>query len=164
MAIIAGQIIKSLWSNLNSISPTVQTATLLHQAEMLDDHACDSNHKKTLSMSETLCSRFMDVNTMVDQTDAYYLDITGNVNREICQIWEEEIKVAEAMPCQDIKAMDIYAAWLPDHLQDEQSSGSALALALASAMVIQTPLKHWIEFGLLIEESQSVVFYIKYLP
>ena len=103
-------------------------------------------------MSETLHSRFMDANIMVDQTDAYYLDITGNINWEICQIWKEEIKVAEAMHCQSIKAMDIYAAWLPDHLQDEQSS------PLALAMVIQTPLKHWIEFGLLIEESQSVVF------
>ena len=93
---------------------------------------------------------------MVDQTDAYYLNITCNVNWEICQIWKEEIKVAEATCCQDIKAMDIYAAQLPDHLQDEQSSGLALALALA--MVIQTPLEHWIEFGLLIEENQSVVF------
>ena len=60
------------------------------------------------------------------------------------------------MHCRDIKAMDIYAAQLPDQLQDEQSSLSALALALA--MVIQTPLEHWNEFGLLIEESQSVVF------
>ena len=84
-AIIAGQIIESLWLNLNSISPTVQTATLPHRAEMLDDHACDSNHKKMLSMSENLCSRFMDANIMVDQTDAYYLDITSNVNQEICQ-------------------------------------------------------------------------------
>ena len=107
-------------------------------------------------MSETLHSRFMDANIMVDQTDAYYLDITGNINWEICQIWEEEIKVAEVTCCQDIKAMDIYAAQLPDHLQNEQSSGLALALALV--MVIQTLLKHWIEFGLLIEESQSVVF------
>ena len=154
MAIIAGQIIESLWLNLNSISPTVQTATLLHRAEMLDDHACDSNHKKMLSMSETLHSRFMNANTMVDQTDAYYLDITGNVNREIYQIWEEEIRVAEAMCCWDIKAMDIYAAWLPDQLQDEQSS----LLVSASVTVIQTPLEHWIEFGLFIEESQSVVF------
>ena len=74
-AIIAGQIIKSLWLNLNGISPTVQTATLLHQAKMLSDPACDSNHKRMLSMSETLHSKFMDANTMVDQTDAYYLDI-----------------------------------------------------------------------------------------
>jgi hypothetical protein len=44
-AFVAGQILESLWSNLNSISPTVRTAALPQRAEMLDDHACDSNHK-----------------------------------------------------------------------------------------------------------------------
>jgi hypothetical protein len=56
--IVAGEILKSLWSSLNSISPTVRTATLPHQAEMLDDHATDSNHKKMLSMTATLCSKY----------------------------------------------------------------------------------------------------------
>ena len=75
----------------------------------------------------------MDANTMVDQTNAYYLDITGSINQEICQIWEEEIKVAEAMHCQNIKTMDIYAACLPDRLLDEQSMPSVGHSALALA-------------------------------
>jgi hypothetical protein len=157
-AVVASQIIESLWSNLNSISPTVRTATLPHRAEMLDDHAWDSNHKKLLCMAETLRSRFMDANTMVDQTDAYYLDITSSINREICQIWEEEIKVAEAMRCRNIKAMDIYAARLPDRLLDERSTPSvwhsASASGPASATSTKTPIERWIEFGLLVEETQ----------
>jgi hypothetical protein len=55
--IVAGEILKSLWSSLNSISPTVRTATLPHRAEMLDDHATDSNHKKMLSMTATHCAQ-----------------------------------------------------------------------------------------------------------
>jgi len=47
-AIVAGEILESLWSSLNAIFPTARTATLAHQAEMLDDHTTDSNHKKTL--------------------------------------------------------------------------------------------------------------------
>ena len=104
----------------------------------------------------------MDANTMADQTDAYYLDITGSINLEICQIWEEEIKVAEVMRCQNIKAMDIYAARLQDRLLDERStpsvgdlaSASALASAPASATLTKTSIEHWIEFGLLVEETQ----------
>ncbi|KAF8958664.1 hypothetical protein BDZ97DRAFT_1612553, partial [Flammula alnicola] len=46
--IVKGQILESNWSILNKISPTARTATLAHRTEMLDDHACDSNHKKTL--------------------------------------------------------------------------------------------------------------------
>ena len=52
--IVAGEILESLWSSLNSISPTVRTAMLPHRAEMLDDHATDSNHKKMLSITATL--------------------------------------------------------------------------------------------------------------
>ncbi|KAF8233707.1 hypothetical protein L208DRAFT_1265435, partial [Tricholoma matsutake] len=55
--IVAGEILESLWASLNSISPTVRTATLPHWAEMLDDHATDSNHKKMFGMTVTLCSK-----------------------------------------------------------------------------------------------------------
>jgi hypothetical protein len=51
--IVAGEILESLWSSLNSISLTVRTATLPHRAEMLDD----SNHKKMLGMTAMLCSK-----------------------------------------------------------------------------------------------------------
>ena len=37
-SVIAAEILESLWSSLNSISPTARTATLAHWAEMLDDH------------------------------------------------------------------------------------------------------------------------------
>jgi hypothetical protein len=53
--VVAGEILESLWSSLNSISPTVRTATLPHRAEMLDDHSTNSNHKKMLGMTVMLC-------------------------------------------------------------------------------------------------------------
>ena len=48
--IVAGEVLESLWSVLNTITPATRTATLAHRAEILDDHAADSNHKKALSM------------------------------------------------------------------------------------------------------------------
>jgi Kyakuja-Dileera-Zisupton transposase len=44
---------KDEWSTLNTISPKLRTATLPHRAEALDDHACDSNNKKLLAMTDT---------------------------------------------------------------------------------------------------------------
>ena len=41
-AIVAGEILESLWSSLNAISPTAWTTTLAHRAEMLDDHTTDA--------------------------------------------------------------------------------------------------------------------------
>ena len=95
-AIVAGQILESLWSNLNSISPTVRTATLPHRAEMLDDHACDSNHKKMLSMTENLRAKYMDATTMSSQSDLYYLEITRTIAESTFTAWEDEVKTAEA--------------------------------------------------------------------
>lgn len=48
--VCAGEILESLWSNLNTITPSTRTATLAHRAEMIDDHANDSNHKKSLAI------------------------------------------------------------------------------------------------------------------
>jgi hypothetical protein len=49
-AIVAGEILESLWAVLNSVTPAMRTATLAHRAEMIDDHMTDSNHKKCLGM------------------------------------------------------------------------------------------------------------------
>jgi hypothetical protein len=48
--VVAGEILESLWSGLNVITPATRTATLSHRAEIIDDHAVDSNHKKTLKL------------------------------------------------------------------------------------------------------------------
>jgi hypothetical protein len=49
-----GEILEMLWSSLNSISPTVRTASLANRAETIDDHASDSNHKKMLNIGEPI--------------------------------------------------------------------------------------------------------------
>lgn len=48
--VTVGEILEMLWSSLNSIMPTVQTATLANRPEMIDDHATDSNFKKLLNI------------------------------------------------------------------------------------------------------------------
>ena len=50
--IVAGEILESLWSRLNLITTATRTATLAHRAEVIDDHASDSNHKKALGMGK----------------------------------------------------------------------------------------------------------------
>ena len=51
-AVVAGEILESLWAVLNQVTPAMRTATLAHCAEIMDDHMTDSNHKKTLGMGE----------------------------------------------------------------------------------------------------------------
>ena len=158
-AIVAGQILESLWSNFNGISPTVRTATLPHRAEMLDDHACDSNHKKMLSMTQNLRAKYMDATVMSSQTDLYYLDITRTVDHLTLKVWEDEVKDAESRRGNDIKVMDVYAARLADRLAGDplldSGSGSAAASGSGSSTTL-APVEQWIQFALVVEETQCV--------
>jgi hypothetical protein len=52
-AVVAGEILESLWAVLNAVTPAMRTATLAHRAEIMDDHMTDSNHKKCLGMGES---------------------------------------------------------------------------------------------------------------
>lgn len=47
---IVGEILESLWSTLNAVTPAMRTASLAHRAELMDEHMTDSNHKKMLAM------------------------------------------------------------------------------------------------------------------
>lgn len=49
---VDGEILETLWSTLNSISPSMRTASLAHRSEVLDDYMNDSNWKKTVSIGE----------------------------------------------------------------------------------------------------------------
>lgn len=44
----AGEILETLWSSLNEVSRSTQSASLPHRAEVLDDHMQDNNWKKLL--------------------------------------------------------------------------------------------------------------------
>jgi hypothetical protein len=44
--VIDGEIVETLWSVLNTVSPSTRGATLAHRTELLDDHMNYSNWKK----------------------------------------------------------------------------------------------------------------------
>ena len=54
--VVSGEICESLWSFLNMVTPATRTATLAHRAEIIDDHATESNHKKMLGIGMFLAT------------------------------------------------------------------------------------------------------------
>jgi Kyakuja-Dileera-Zisupton transposase len=143
--VVIGEILESLWSSLNAISPTVCTATLTHRVELLDDHADDSNYKKTLGMAGTLCRRYFDASTMVAQTEKYFAKLSATAGMPAAQRWDDEVKAAEAVRLLDVSAMDVYAARVVDQVayQDVPASLSPTSAA-----------KEWISYALMVEDKQ----------
>jgi hypothetical protein len=47
---VDGEVLETLWAQLNKISWSARTTTLAHRAEILDDHTNDSNWKKLINI------------------------------------------------------------------------------------------------------------------
>jgi hypothetical protein len=144
-AIVAGEILESLWSSLNAISPTARTATLAHRAEMLDDHATDSNHKKTLGMISSLCRSHHTAVDMLDHAKTYCRNLTDQAGATAVEKWTHDIETAEVQRRYKLSAMDIYAAKLEDIPTDIRQPAPGMP---------KSPQDSWMELALGVEEKQ----------
>lgn len=144
-AVTAGEILESLWSALNGISPVVRTATLAHRAEVLDDHACDSNHKKALGIVRYLCRRHLQSITMVDESERNWAGLTATAGTQEVAQWTAAITAAEANRLDNVKVMDLYRANIGKPTAVTASHGTGRP---------QSAIERWLEFAMVVEEKQ----------
>jgi Kyakuja-Dileera-Zisupton transposase len=142
--VVAGEILESLWSSLNSISPSARTATLAHRAEILDDHATDSNHKKMLGIVSVLSKNHRKAIDMVDQAQEYYDNLTSQAGPIPVAKWRSDIEEAERCRVDNRPVMDIYAA----KVERPVARGSV------SFNQIDAVLQSWMAFALVVEDRQ----------
>lgn len=142
--IVAGEILESLWSTLNSISPSARTATLPHRAELLDDHTTDSNHKKMLAIVPTLCKNNTKAIDMSQLAQEYYDNLTNQAGPVAIGLWQAEICEAEASRHDNRPAMDIYAT----------QRDSPADTVSAPVLPIDSALDAWMSFALSVEDKQ----------
>jgi len=145
--IVAGEILESLWSSLNSISRAARTATLAHRAEILDDHTSDSNHKKMLGIVTVLSKSHKKAVDMLEHAEEYYNKLSSGAGALAVEMWKAEIELAEESRSDNLPAMDIYAPKIErptgrDTPQHNQST---------------TALDKWMAFALNVEDRQYVI-------
>jgi len=161
--VVAAQILESLWSTLNTISPKLRTATLPHRAESLDDHACDSNNNKMLAMTETLRSKYLDAKVMTKTAQDNFSKMVQTIDPFTLRIWEEQILRAEIERTKDIKAMDVYQAQISS-AGSTTGTGTGTGRGTGSGSepsgpdMILSPQEQWMEFALLLEDTQYIKF------
>lgn len=146
--VVSGEILESLWSSLNSISPTARTATLAHRAEMLDDHTCDSNHKKTLGIISALGKAYQTAVNMLEHAETYYQNLTSEAGPLAVEKWQHDIQNAEALRKTDVTVMKIYAAKVVEQTSDIWHPASGISDS------------HWMELTLAMEEKQSAYLFL----
>ena len=152
--VISGEIVESLWSGLNGISPSTCTATLAHRCEVLDDHACDSNHKKMVGMTKFLCRQHKNATLNLEESAQYLVELTNDADDLAIQQWTQEIESAEQTRLLNPADMDIYGARV-GHTTGEPTDPSSASAAAAPKSATEL----WLELALLIDEKQWVIFF-----
>ncbi|KAF9492747.1 hypothetical protein BDN71DRAFT_1591473 [Pleurotus eryngii] len=127
--VIIGKILELLWANLNAVTPTMRTAMLAHRAEMLDNHICDSNHKKALNIVRMLCKQYVLTDKRAADAEDTRDEIAERVGAKNIVAWTDAVVEAENTCYIDLSVMDIYgmSASYEDHLavpaEDEPLNG-----------------------------------------
>jgi len=106
---VDGEILESLWAQLNDVSRSTCTTTLTHRAEVLDDHMNDSNWNKMVNIVSSVIAKYRKaVVGLVDSKD--YFDQLNSLAGQHIHTWQAEIRAAERDRAEgNLKAMDIMA-------------------------------------------------------
>ena len=108
---VDGEILESLWAQLNDISRSTRTSTLAHRTEVLDDHMNYSNWNKMVNIVSFVITKFnKSVIGLVDSKD-YFDRLNASALANDIEVWTREIRRAEQERDKgNLEAMDIMAA------------------------------------------------------
>jgi hypothetical protein len=107
---VDGEILESLWAQLNDISRSTRTSTLAHRTEVLDDHMNYSNWNKMVNIVSSVIMKFnKSVVGVVDSKD-YFDSLKTSALAADIENWTREIQKAEREREKgNLQAMDIMA-------------------------------------------------------
>lgn len=81
--------------------------TLAHRTEVLDDHACDFNHKKMLVLPKTLIHQHKVATAGLRESAVYLQDMSENAGHEAIRKWKVFIEAAEQQRTDNLKVFKV---------------------------------------------------------
>ncbi|PPQ76341.1 hypothetical protein CVT24_008129 [Panaeolus cyanescens] len=151
LAVVIGEILESLWSVLNEVSIAARTATLAGRAEIIDDHASDSNHKKALNMIHFLCNLLVKGRNQSKALDSYFSDLNTMCSARTAE-WTKQVEFAEQTRLSKVDVMDIYGTAKPDKTPPEDSVEQTCQSDTTTNEIFE-----YLELALFVEERQLFV-------
>ncbi|KAM6493319.1 hypothetical protein JOM56_011453, partial [Amanita muscaria] len=84
---IDGEILETLWSSFNKVSPTARSMSLAHRQELYDDHMRDSNWKKLVGLVKALCKKHKAACNGVEATKGPFEELTTSLDDHKVRVW-----------------------------------------------------------------------------
>jgi len=169
---IDGEIMETLWSPLNLISPSARGMSSPHRKECLDYHMNDCNFMKMIRMRKSLTRKYKEARAGVEESKKAFDAITSNAPPVAVASWFDAEVESQSRRLHDPSAMDIYDIKMDKGLRNiamfqiillrrdsapskkqkelqllEQHSGPRVPASRRGATT-------WISTGLAIEEAQ----------
>ncbi|KAG1728271.1 uncharacterized protein EDB91DRAFT_1086149 [Suillus paluster] len=152
---IDGEIMETLWSCLNLISPAARGMSSPHQKECLDYQMNDSNFCKMIRMKRTLCCKYKQAKNGIAESEKAFDRLDEAAPGDSKTEWLASERIAQSSRINDPAAMDVYEINIkkaPSKKEIELrllEEGNARNAAPARRSVVT-----WISIGLAIEEAQ----------
>ena len=105
---IDGEIIETLWSQLNEVAGSTRSMSKFHRRETLDDHMNDSNWKKHLRMTGALTEKLKCAQAEVQDATEFFEGLTEETEPELIREWQTLERKALRQRQTDLDAMEIF--------------------------------------------------------
>ncbi|KIN97109.1 hypothetical protein M404DRAFT_161382 [Pisolithus tinctorius Marx 270] len=109
---VDGEIMETLWSSLNIISPSAWGMATAHRQELLDFQMNDSNFLKMIRMSSALKQKFKVAKQSLATIQDKFNELDSKVPDGLHWLWVEQELVAQSCRQNTPQAMDIYEVQL----------------------------------------------------
>ncbi|KAG1861514.1 hypothetical protein DFJ58DRAFT_839661 [Suillus subalutaceus] len=138
---INGEIMETLWAQLNIISPSARGMGSPHRKECLDYQMNDCNFMKMIRMSKFLCRKYKQAIKGAAESQLAFEKLDETADDDKVRDWEAQERMAQEWRCHDPTAMDIYEVQL--------QKGGSLFVWQASIHVVIAPTRKQQELQLL---------------
>jgi hypothetical protein len=108
MGQVDGEVVETLWSQLNEVSGSTRTMAAFHRRETLDDHMNDSNWKKLIRMVPSLCKKLRNALKQREIFRKAFDDLTNAADPETIAEWQEAEAEALHQRAFNLDAMKIF--------------------------------------------------------
>ncbi|KIJ06855.1 hypothetical protein PAXINDRAFT_19941 [Paxillus involutus ATCC 200175] len=150
---VDGEVLETLWSQLNEICGSTRSMTAAHRQEVLNDHMLDSNRKKMLNIIQSLSRKYIQALQASEVAEEGYRNLTANANQSLITRWVVQAEEAQTRCFADVTAMDIFDVQL-----QRAPTRAEMQLQLAEDPAQPSSVRgvaSWLSLGLKIEELQS---------
>ncbi|KAG9315413.1 hypothetical protein JVU11DRAFT_4564 [Chiua virens] len=149
---IDGEVLETLWSSFNKISPSARSMSLSHRQELYDDHMRDSNWKKLVGLVKALLKKYKTALNGIKMTEGPYQDLCTSLDLDQLECWMKDAEKADIERGEELDLYSLQINKAPTLLEMRLNiMGEKASLSMGQGSL------SWLVEGISIEDAQDAL-------